>query len=105
MSVCECCGYSAEKKDPAQVARMLRLSPKERALYDALARRFGRWTSWQDLASVVYADDPNGGPDDAENSINVAIHYLKKKIAARGLVIDATFGSGGGRRMVWRTVQ
>lgn len=45
--------------------------------------------SAKDLANIVYASDPNGGPLYAVQSIQVAIHHMNKRLRPRGLEISS----------------
>lgn len=101
MNSCPCCGFKEGTGNPFQIARMLRLTRKERALFDIFANNFGRFISSSDIVGAMYADDPDGGPDTAENSLCVGMPKFKEKLRTRGLDIDVKRGRGGGRRMVW----
>lgn len=68
---------------------------------DRLARYFvdhyGQWVRTETLVDVAYADDLDGGPDDAKNVIKAHVYCLRKKVAPFGLTIDGH--NGGVRRL------
>lgn len=101
---CPCCGQSVTEavRDPKVVLALVHLSPLQRRIADALARRFGRWCAPTDLADAVYADDPDGGPEYARTSIAVHTAVLRKRLEKTPLDIEGLRGAAGGRRMVWR---
>lgn len=47
------------------------------------------------LVERVYADDENGGPEQAMRAMNVQIHFINRKLAPMKIVIR---GDGYGRR-------
>jgi DNA-binding response OmpR family regulator len=102
--ICPCCSQvvTSAVRDPSIVLALVHLSPLERKIAGALARRFGRWWSPNDLVDAVYADDVDGGPETARTAIAVHIATLRRRLARTPLTIEGMKGSGGGRRMVWR---
>jgi hypothetical protein len=52
------------------------------------------------IADYVYADDPNGGPLDASNSIIVTIIKMRPLLKLMGLNIRGRVGVGGGYTLV-----
>lgn len=102
MSACVCCGYDPELKDPEQIARAARLSSFEFRLFDIFRRRFGRYVEADQIAYLLYADDPNGGPITANYVIGVTVSRLRRKLQPFGLTIDGMMGRGSsGRRLIW----
>ncbi len=69
------------------------LSPFRSLMFDALWRSLpsGRLIERQEMMSVVYADDPNGGPE-SDNTISVQVAYLKKQIKPFGLSVKGRSG-------------
>lgn len=102
MTDCPCCGYKLGNVDASNIGKLLKLTRKERAIYDALAVRFGKMVSRNELAESVYGDDPRGRPDDPFTCISVTLARLRPKLAAVGISVEGVRGHGGGRRMVWR---
>jgi hypothetical protein len=70
------------------------------AIVEHLAQRAGRWVTSQALAAVVYADRPDGGPDDACGSIRVTISKNRHRVLPLGWRIEGHNGPGGGYRLV-----
>jgi DNA-binding response OmpR family regulator len=102
MSACVCCGYDPETKDPEHIAKVARLSSFEHRLFDIFRRRFGRYVEADQIAYLLYADDPNGGPLYANEVIGVTVTRLRRKLQPFGLTIDGMMGRGSsGRRLIW----
>jgi len=100
MTTCPCCGATSRDLNPRVLVEYIAVTPTERRIFDYFARHFGAWVQTADIVNSVYADDPNGGPDTAESSVNGLIARLRPKLQSVGLRIDG--GSGrAGRRMVW----
>lgn len=73
-----------------------------RVLLELLCRNFGEWVPTERVLEVVYADDPDGGPLTAGNSIRVMCAQLRGKLAHVGLRVEGKVGAGcTGRRIVW----
>jgi hypothetical protein len=58
----------------------------------------------QDLAGLVYADDPNGGPLTATRSLNVLAHHANKQLRAQGYQIESSWLGRGARYRIVRLV-
>ncbi|RVD44634.1 helix-turn-helix domain-containing protein [Mesorhizobium sp. M4A.F.Ca.ET.020.02.1.1] len=102
LSACVCCGFDPELKDPEAIARAARLSSFEHRLFEIFRRRFGRYVEADQIAYLLYADDPNGGPLFAKEVIGVTVGRLRKKLKPYGLTIDGMMGRGSsGRRLIW----
>jgi hypothetical protein len=65
------------------------LSPIQRAILDTVTRR-GE-ISARDLADIVWADDPGGGP---LSGVKQHIFYLNRKLRPYGLAVRAGRGAG-----------
>jgi hypothetical protein len=61
-----------------------RLPRVKRRIFAAIDRRPG--ISADELMNVVYADDPNGGPD-SRKCVHVHIHQFNKRLAREGMTI------------------
>lgn len=66
----------------------------ERRIIQALANSGNRHLSKNDLVQHVYFDDPNGGPDWAEQSIAVRMVSLRRKLEKMGWTIETRWGVG-----------
>lgn len=93
---CPCCGQTTSVA-PAVVRALL--APIERRVYDAIVRYPLRYTSTS-LANIVYADDPNGGPESGKNVMCVTVNHINKKFKRFGWRIVAMRpGSRGGYKL------
>jgi hypothetical protein len=91
-SVCICptCGQPC-------VPEGLGLTPtQERAL--RAVRRHPGITS-EELRGLVWADDPNGGPEDRK-ALHVHVHHLNARLAVHGIAVRGS--CSGGYRLVPR---
>lgn len=64
--------------------RHLSLPPHERKVLDVLINAYPRALSRREIANRVYADDPAGGPETAENAISVYIGRMRPILAEFG---------------------
>ncbi len=74
------------------------VSPMMGRILDVVVRRPG--IDGVDLAAAVYADDPDGGPDWARNSVGVTIWRNNKRLAPLGWCCKGHKGRGGGYSLV-----
>ena len=99
---CPCCGSAGTRPDPKAVVDAIKMSPTQRRIADLLASRFGRPVLCEHVADVVYADDPDGGPDGGIRVISAHISKIRRRIAKHGLSIDCGRGPGEhSYRMTW----
>ncbi|TIW90592.1 MAG: winged helix-turn-helix domain-containing protein [Mesorhizobium sp.] len=101
MTKCPCCGFREGTGNPREIAKTLKLTTSERAIFDFLAGRFGEIMSAQDIAGGIYADDADGGPLYAESCVGVFVMGLRRKLRTVGLDVEGRPGRNGGRRLVW----
>lgn len=87
---------------PIDLVRRLRLGKRSQPIAELLAERFGQHRTTDQIAAVIYAGDPGGGPDNAARSIAVMIHNMRPLMRAIGLDILSKTGPGGGYWMAWR---
>lgn len=82
----------------------VQLTRRQAAIFAFLLKR--RSASGESLAMEVYGLDPNGGPDDAKNCIDVFVWQLRKRLrdAAFPGHIETVWGSGY-RLVVAETVE
>ncbi len=71
----------------------MHLSATQQRIYDAVCRNPGIRAAR--LRDLVWADDPNGGPENRHN-LYVQINRMNRKLAVRHLAINAR---GGGYRL------
>lgn len=92
---CPCCGHAidgSEKLSAAVAVAAAHASPQERRILFFLAKRFGSRVPTTSLIDYLYADDQNGGPENAERVLRVVNCRLRKKLRPVGLTIR---GYGG----------
>jgi hypothetical protein len=94
MKTCVTCGQPIIPEDG------MRLSQTQQRIFDAVRR--GGEISPRDLADIVWADDPNGGPDNP-CALKAHVFYLNQKLAALGLVVRAGKGAGAVYQIKKRT--
>jgi len=71
----------------------LRLPPIKKRILDTVKRRPG--ISAEELRSVVWAGDPNGGPEDRK-VLHVHVSQLNQLLAPLGIIVRS---QGGGYRI------
>jgi hypothetical protein len=81
---CPTCGQ------PKLIGDLL-LPPIKRRLLEIVRRHPG--ISAEELRSLVWAEDPNGGPENSK-CLHVHVHQLNRLLAPLGLVVRGS-GSGG----------
>ncbi len=103
MIVCPCCAGRGEVADVAPI----HLTPTERRIVAAVERAAHVGIETRDLVSLLYKDEPTGGPERADLVVRVQICRLNKKLAAIGRRIQGTYGPGAVYRMVsaWKHVK
>ena len=72
------------------------LPPIKRRIFEAVRRHPG--IGAEELRSLVWASDPNGGPEDRK-VLHVHVHQLNRRLAAHGLRVWAGQGAGRGYRL------
>lgn len=70
-------------------------SPTQARILDVLARYYPASLSLMRIAEIVWADDINGGPDDAQNCVSVHMHRLRPVLQALGWHIGRNPGGQG----------
>jgi hypothetical protein len=85
--------------DPLAIIDRTTMGPMQRRIAVALARRFERWTSTEQLVAAVYSGRPDGGPADADGAVAVMTSHLRRRLTPVGLAIEGVPYTG--RRMVW----
>lgn len=48
----------------------------------------------QRLFAAMYADDPNGGPDDPDNVLKVMVYRIRRKLVPSRMSIETVWGVG-----------
>lgn len=91
--VCPCCGRPDIKVEEKTMVEA-KLTPKERVLFSTIARRRGDETTLSAIFDALWGDDPNGGPDHAENVIRQFVMRSRAKLAPFGFGIETVHGIG-----------
>ena len=89
MKCCPACGQTL----PPGIPKGLVLRAGHQRIYDIVRRAGPYGITSTDLCDKVYADDPNGGPLDARNTLACRIVYLNRKLKPFGQRVTC----GGGR--------
>lgn len=101
MSKCPCCGsqvdetaivWDAGSSTLSGRGMSVHLGPKRALMFDIMWRR--KAINSDDLVSAVYADDVNGGPENARSSVSVMMMHLRRQIAPFGITIESSNGRG-----------
>jgi hypothetical protein len=95
---CPCCGQQIDGEVPAKALASVPLRPTARRIIDALASVYPRGLSARQIADRVYADDPNGGPESAEDAMSVHMHRARPIIQGYGWTVGAS-GKHGNIRL------
>lgn len=98
---CPCCGWDPSRPSLRHVAHLAQLTPNMRKILAVLNRRFGQVISIGGLADLVYADDPDGGPDWPAASLHVTIKNMRDRLAPFGLTVGRIPGHGPGVALRW----
>jgi hypothetical protein len=105
---CPCCGQEwapgRSKEDARRVLKELAWSgPVQIRVFERLLLSFGSWVTRGDLIDAAFVDDPNGGPDNANNFMAVTVNRMRRRVRLFGFEIDgkAWYGS----RLRWATPQ
>jgi hypothetical protein len=83
----ECCPACGQPK----LTGDLLLPPLKKRLLEIVRRRPG--ITAEELRSLVWAEDPNGGPEDRK-CLHVHVHQLNRLLAPLGLVIRGSVSGG-----------
>jgi hypothetical protein len=78
----------------------LRLPPIKQRILDAVRDRPG--ISAEELRTVVWAQDPAGGPEDRK-VLHVHVHQLNHLLIPLGIAVRAPKGAGAGYRIIPQT--
>jgi|KBSMisStaDraftv2_1062788.scaffolds.fasta_scaffold31684_7 DNA-binding response OmpR family regulator len=91
-------GTGMPSSEPLAIVERIVLGRIQRNVAIALAVRFGRWTSTEQLVAAAWGDQSSGGPLNANKVIDVVVYNLRRKLKLTGLAIEGAPYSG--RRMV-----
>lgn len=63
-------------------------------LFDLLLRNLGKPVTRERIEGVLWGDDPDGGPLNAEGQVRVYVHFIRRKLAGTGLRVATMHGEG-----------
>lgn len=86
---CACCGHPLP--DDSVLGA---LTPLQQRVFFAIKRAGSAGIQSTRVMDVVYAEDPNGGPEN-QNIIAVVAKQMNKRLARFGLVLRGRRGPGG----------
>ncbi len=98
---CPCCGGEVTKL-PVSALISIPMQPQHRSVAAALASAYPRRLPMGALIDALYANDPNGGPEQASNVIIVRVSQLRKKLMPYGWTVSSGVdgpGSHAGYRL------
>jgi DNA-binding response OmpR family regulator len=69
--------------------------PIQIRVVEQLLRNFGSWVPRKELIDFAFADDPDGGPLDANNFMAVTVNRIRRRLRLFGFELDgkAWYGS------------
>jgi hypothetical protein len=82
---CPTCGQTLPRPRP----HGLRLSPLRTRLFEIVQRAGDNGITTADIADMLYADHPDGGPQTAHKCIHVHVYNINKKLRPAGYEIKA----------------
>lgn len=98
---CHCCG--ALKTDALDIDAVLirhRIIGRRAILLRALAERASQWVSIDHLARLMLSGvDPERGPADEVGAVHLAMHFMRRTLAAEPLLIKSERFRG--YRLLW----
>ncbi|WP_340584030.1 hypothetical protein [Brucella pseudintermedia] len=83
------------ERNPTTELEAAPLPRGQKSIVDALAAIYPRRIYINDLVDNVYAFDPNGGPDNAHNTVRVQISHLRKRLPSYGWTIPMNHRGAG----------
>lgn len=84
---CPCCGAPVATMPPAEVMAR-QLPPVQSAVLRALSADFGSYIPTHRLVTRVWANDPSGGPANANVCVSQAVARFRPRAADYGLAVD-----------------
>ena len=99
--VCPCCERPMNGELPATALKHVCFPHIQQRIVDALVEAWPRRLRMPALVEAAYFDDPNGGPDAAEDVIRVHLCHVRKKLPLYGWHIPMN-RPGKGNRALYR---
>lgn len=97
---CPCCGYTGKNRISIDGSRIYidgeeyKATPKQAAIFAAIAEGNGRAVSYSTIIDNVWADDPDGGPLTVMNTIKAHLSNLKGRHPIFASLIASDHGIG-----------
>lgn len=88
-TTCKCCGQTL----PTPYPKGVRLPKVQLAIFEAIRKAGKHGIARARVREVVYADDPEGGPE-FDNVISVHVQRINKALNPAGLKIQSSRGRG-----------
>lgn len=104
------CPLCQQQIDPAKLPRenlfdAVKIRPAHRLMLTVLLKHFGRWVTRETIKTAMWGDTSDGPPLHADKIIDIAAHFLNKKLPALGYKIENSkarwdYDIVGSRRLV-----
>lgn len=91
---CPTCGHAIDEV-PVKALCDGRMSAMQRKIVEALALAYPRSLTMPQLVSSVYADDIDGGPENAAGVLHILLVRLRKKLPQLGWTIPKNISGSG----------
>jgi hypothetical protein len=92
LTECPCCKTKLDEPIDVEVLALhAGLTEDEEAVLFALIEKRGRWLNGEKIADVIYADDPNGGPDQwakQQAAVRNVMSGLRQKLPGTRLYVE-----------------
>lgn len=83
---CPCCGQPIDDSGARSLIG-IRLGKQERAIILELVHAFPAGVTNEHMQTVLYHDDPNGGPEWSSKIVSILMWRVRKKVEAMGWTI------------------
>lgn len=84
-ATCSLCGRPILVLDP----NAMTIQRRQKQVLEMLLRSPGRFVAKSRIIDAIYGDDPDGGPDDAEGSVQAHISKLRRLLKPLGYSIES----------------
>ena len=98
---CPCCKRQVNQPDFDVLVDYYKIPPRQASVLDAVWRGRGLPVPTERIFTVMYADDPDGGPSPCAmyRDFKVTLHYLRKRLEGSGVTVE-NVGYRQGYRLV-----
>ena len=98
---CPCCQSEVDRIDPRAILAAADFGPVQRHIIDYLVDHFEAYRSTSQIAACIYARDPDGGPEEAHETIRVLIFRIRRRASFKQSGFEIQTGHRGGYRLTW----